>query len=231
MDGHGVEFLSRLLGSIESQSYTDHETIVSDHSLGSEIAQLCRGFPKVKYFKNPKKRGNSSANLNHALTKARGDFIKIIFQDDFLSGPDSLGRMMAALGRHAWLVHGYWHTDLSGEPREAPMTPSIPETYDGLFYGNTIGAPTAILFKRNALRFDEGLVWMMDCDFYFKLLKRFGLPVIIDEPLAVQTLWPGQISNKIDRKLKEVEAAYVRKKYRSKIRSALSLARKIMRRE
>jgi len=230
MDGHGVEFLSRLLGSIEFQSYTDYEIIVSDHSIGPEIDQLCRGLPKVKYFKNPKKRGNSSANLNHALKHARGDYVKIIFQDDFLSGPDSLARMMAAIGRHAWLVHGYWHTDLTGEPREAPTTPCIPDTYEGLFYGNTIGAPTAILFKRNGLRFNEDLVWMMDCEFYFKLLKRFGLPVIIAEPLAVQTLWPGQLSNKINKDLKEAEAIRVRKKYRNKIRSALALARRIIRR-
>jgi hypothetical protein len=43
--------------------------------------------------------------------------------------------------------------------------------------------------------------------------------------LAVQTLWPGQLSHRIDNSRKEFEAIYVRKKYRKGIRALLLLLR------
>jgi glycosyltransferase involved in cell wall biosynthesis len=228
MEGLGVKFLARSLESIESQTFTDYETIISDHSVGVEIEQLCSRFQKVRYIRNPNKRGNSSANLNNAIEHAKGAYIKIIFQDDFLSGSDSLARMIDELGNHSWLIHAYWHTDLLGDERLAPTTPYIPAKYESLLDYNSIGAPTAVLFKKNALKFDENLIWMMDSDFYFRLLKLFGLPLIISEPLAVQTLWPGQLTQKIDKSLKTFESKYVKRKHKGRIRYLLYLGRIVL---
>jgi len=65
------------------------------------------------------------------------------------------------------------------------------------------------MFRKNHLKFDENLIWLMDCEFYFRLLKNFGPPAIVAEPLAVQTLWPGQLTQKINDELKRREANYV----------------------
>jgi len=213
MQGQGVRFLARLLASIAAQSFTDYETIVSDHSTGGEIEALCAGKPKLRYIRNPNNRGNSSANLNHAIAHAQGGHIKVIFQDDFLSSPAALAAMVEQIGGQAWLVHSYWQTDFVGRARFHPTRPSIPDDHKTLLQNNSIGAPTALMFKKNALRFDENLIWFMDCEFYFRLLQSFGLPVITAAPLAVQTLWPGQLTHKISDNLKQREADYIRKKH------------------
>ncbi len=213
MDGMGKKFLARNLDAIAGQSFTDYEIIVSDHSFDYQLQALCDRHKKVKYLRNPKQRGNSSANLNNAIDHAAGDLIKIIFQDDFLAGPGSLARMEAAIGDHPWLVHAYWHTDMSGEPRHDPTSPNIPDPPQSLLWRPHIGAPTALMFRQNPERFDENLIWLMDCEFYYRLHQKFGPPVIIPEPLAVQTLWPGQLTYKIPYEVKLSEAAYIRAKH------------------
>jgi glycosyltransferase involved in cell wall biosynthesis len=213
MDGKGANFLARSLLMIEAQSYTDHETVVSDHSIGDEIKRICAHFPKVRYIRNPERRGNSSANLNNAIDHAKGDTIKIVFQDDFLAGPDSLARMVDGMGDKAWLVHSYSLTDIAGKKRHNPTQPYIPEPYEKLIFGNSVGAPTAIMFKNCDLRFDENLIWRMDCEFYYRLLRMYGLPAIVKAPLAVQTIWRGQVTNKIDDTRKESEDVYLEGKH------------------
>jgi len=209
MDGQGVRFLARALQSIAAQSFTDFETIISDHSIGGEIAAFCAGRPQLRYLRYPEKRGNSSANLNHAIAHTKGAYIKILFQDDFLAGPEALGCMLQNVGDKAWLAHSYWHTDFAGQARFQPTCPSIPDDPATLLGYNSIGAPTAVMFRKNHLAFDENLIWLMDCEFYFRLLQKFGPPAIVAEPLAVQTLWPGQLTHQIGEDVKRREADYV----------------------
>jgi glycosyltransferase involved in cell wall biosynthesis len=213
MAGAGERFLARALQSIKAQNFTDYEIIVSDHSADDKIKRLCTRFSKLRYVRNPEKRGNAAANLNNALEHAKGTPIKLVFQDDFLAGPGSLRHMMDQLGGKPWLIHAYWHTDFFGHARLEPTRPWVPDDHESLLLVNSIGAPTAVMFKKNDLRFDENLSWYMDCEFYFRLLQRFGLPVIVPEPLAVQTLWPGQLTHKIADDAKAWEADYIRKTY------------------
>jgi glycosyltransferase involved in cell wall biosynthesis len=212
MGGEGARFLSRSLEAIRSQSFSDYETVVSDHSADNKIEEVCARFAKVRYVRNPSNRGKSSANLNNAIDHASGDLIKVVFQDDFLAGPGSLGRIADSLGDKHWLVHSYWHTDLSGAPRFWPNQPFIPDRPSQLLRCNSIGAPTAIAFKKCALRFDQNLRWKMDCEFYYQLLRKLGRPSVVSEPLAVQTLWPGQLTHKLSDGVKAWEYFYVQGK-------------------
>jgi hypothetical protein len=206
----GAEFLCRSLESIQCQSFTDYETIVSDHSCGRKIERLCSRFAKVRYMKNPDRRGNSSANLNNAIDQAEGSHIKIIFQDDFLSDSDSLAHMIDGIGNKAWLVHACWRTGIRGRNRFLPTRPHIPVDHKYLLERNTLGMPTAIMFKKCALRFDERLRWLMDIEFYFRMLLTFGAPAIIFKPLAVQRVWRGQLTHKLTRRVKNWERQYIR---------------------
>ncbi len=212
MGGEGARFLSRSLETICLQSFTDYETVVSDHSSDDKIEEVCAGFPKVRYVRYSRNRGKSSANLNNAIDHASGDLIKVVFQDDFLAGPGALGRIAERIGNKAWLVHSYWHTDISGGPRFSPYQPYIPDKPWEILRNNTIGAPTAIVFKRCEMRFDQKLRWMMDCEFYYRLLRAFGRPSVVSEPLAVQTLWPGQLTNKLSAGVKTWESLSVQRK-------------------
>ena len=78
-----VGYLKRLLDSITIQSYKSFEIIVSDDSDDESVYQLLQTFAgklDIQYFKNHPPLG-TPANWNFAISKARGEWIKLIHDD------------------------------------------------------------------------------------------------------------------------------------------------------
>ena len=72
MNGMGVEYLEYSFNILYSQTYTNFEIIISDHSTSDDIKDLCEQWGQVlniQYFKNEYKRGISSANINNAINR------------------------------------------------------------------------------------------------------------------------------------------------------------------
>ncbi|MFN9943881.1 MAG: glycosyltransferase family 2 protein, partial [bacterium] len=82
MKNKGYEFLKFSLDRISQQTFRNFEIVISDHSSDEVIKNLCNEYPdiNIKYYKNSEKIGNSSANINNCITKASGEWIKILFQ-------------------------------------------------------------------------------------------------------------------------------------------------------
>ena len=67
---------------------------------------------------------------------------------------------------------------------------------------NTISSPSVLSFVNEDIRFfDENLTMLMDCDYYYRLYKRYGLPCIVENYLIANTSHPHQISKLYDRDL------------------------------
>src|SRR3990167_9201517 len=76
-------FFRRLLDSLWNQSFQDFEIVVTDNSEDDVIKDICeyyQGF--IRYFRNPRK--GMAQNTNDAIQHAKGEFIKILYMDDFL---------------------------------------------------------------------------------------------------------------------------------------------------
>lgn len=215
--GKGKFFLKKLFDTIVTQTYKNFNVIISDHSQDFEIKNLCDEYKKkfdIIYFKNEDKRGNSPSNTNKSITLADGQIIKIVFQDDFFFDSTALEQIHESFihKKCKWLVSGCNHTSDDGNTFYNTM---IPCWNDGIIYGaNTISSPSVLSFQKNCgLEFDENLVLLMDCDFYFALYKKFGLPYIIDNCLMTQRSHELQISQLYDYNNKNSEINYVKKKY------------------
>src|SRR5438445_942085 len=52
-----------------------------------------------------------------------------------------------------------------------------------LFFANFIGSPSATIFRKNDEKFDSELKWVVDIDFYIRMLKRHSAFIFIKEPL------------------------------------------------
>jgi glycosyltransferase involved in cell wall biosynthesis len=202
--GKGVFFLSQLLTSIEEQTFTDFEVIISDHSKNDEIEDLSRTFSSLNivYSRNSSNRGNSPANLNTGLSYAKGEIIKVMFQDDFFIEKYALERIDKTFKSTSckWLVNGSCIT----EDSKNFTNHRIPQWTNELLEGrNSIGSPSVLSFvNENILFFNEELVMLMDCDYYYSLYKRYGLPCILENCLTVSTSHPYQISKMYDKDLK-----------------------------
>lgn len=122
--------------------------------------------------------GKMAPNTNAAILEARGKIIKILFMDDYLWSSEAL-QHIADNFTGGWYASGCVHTD----DGEHFFSPHKPEWNDEVPMGrNTIGSPSVIAFANDRpFLFDENLSWLLDCELYGRLYKRYGEPYI--EPL------------------------------------------------
>jgi glycosyltransferase involved in cell wall biosynthesis len=217
MKGKGVEYLEYSFNILYSQTYTDFEIIISDHSTSNEIRDLCDAWSEIlniTYIKNEVNKGSSSSNINNALVHAKGDYIKVLFQDDFLYDENSLQNQIDCLKNKnsKWLVAACCHYN------EIELyNPFYPKYHDEIQYGrNTISSPSVLMFaNENIILFDEKLIWLMDVDYYKRLYNKWGLPVICNDICIVNREHTNQISNTLaTTEIKEAELQYIIHKYK-----------------
>jgi glycosyltransferase involved in cell wall biosynthesis len=203
--GKGDFFIEQLLNSIKKQNFTDFEIIISDHSMDNTIKNKLNDFNDLNifYIKNKKNRGNSPANLNVGLSHAKGEIIKIMFQDDFFINDNSLNLINSFFKENnaKWLVNGCCHTTDSINFYRY----MIPYWNDKIIEGiNTISSPSVLSFiNDDIIFFDEKLIMMMDCDYYYSLYKKYGLPSILNDYLIANTSHEHQISRMYDKNLQD----------------------------
>jgi glycosyltransferase involved in cell wall biosynthesis len=225
MHGEGVNFLSFSLKRLAGQTFKDFEVVISDHSMDDEVMK-CAGSicheadMKLLYIRNDKGRGSSSVNINCAMDHAQGEWIKPLFQDDFLLAPDSLKKINDAivhqcdetLGWCNWLATGTGNYYINYNI----MTPTIPSWNDRMHLGiNSIGSPSAVAMRNipELPRFDNELIWLMDCEYYRRLHDLWGSPLIIPEMIAVNAIWGRQLTYTISNERKRDECIKMRNKY------------------
>lgn len=218
MNGQGVDFLEFSFKKIHKQTFKNFELVISDHSKNNDIQKLCtkwKNLLNVRYYKNDTKRGSSSANINFAISKCKGVWIKILFQDDFLFHEDSLLKIYNFLQSNPdskWLASGCEHT----KDGKTFINRFIPKWNSLIHLGqNTISSPSVIslrndLVSQNKVLFDERLIWLMDVDFYKKLYNKYGPPAILEDINVVNRLGEHRLSSLIEEqtKNKEVELMF-----------------------
>lgn len=219
-NGKGSFMLEYSIQKILTQTYPNIEIVVSDHSRDDCIKSVCEKFSNsnipIKYCHYPHNLGNSSANTNNAINNCSGKYIKVLFMDDFLLEKTAIEQIVNEFHKKKekkWLVHSYTHTNNYKELYRN-HTPSLSSD---IALVNKIGCPSCLSFSSEVkLRFDENLKWFMDSEFYWRLYKSYGYPIIMHVPdnttaFVVQLLHNGQVTNtQITNKLIEKERKYIR---------------------
>jgi glycosyltransferase involved in cell wall biosynthesis len=191
-----VEPLRRTLQSILQQDFHDYEIIVTDDSPDGSVARLVQSMDfdgRMRFFRNTVTLG-APENWNEAVRRATGDYIKILHHDDYLSRSDSLRRYVQALDERADVDFAFsasrgenvatnecWDHRASPETlRELQKDPAAT-----LFCGNIVGSPSATIYRRSVpVDFDNKMKWLVDVDFYIRVLGRKPLLTYIPEPLV-----------------------------------------------
>lgn len=203
--GKGSQFLDDLLRTIEIQTFTEFEVVISDHSNDNVLLEKVKEFEdkfKINYFKNTDKIGNSPANINVAISQCKGEIIKPMFQDDFFYDNEALEKIYYNLSgdkEKMWLFCGTNHTRDNGNSFFWEL---FPRFNDNLLDGvNTISSPSVIAFKNKInIKFDEELIYLMDLDFYYHMRDKYGEPVYFDDILVSNRIHPDSISSSINNK-------------------------------
>lgn len=204
--------IRRLLGSVKEQTYTDYEVILTDDSPDDSVkkAALESDLKNISYHKNEKRLG-ATANWNAAVHLAKGEYIKIMHHDDWFSQADSLARFVAMLEENpeADLAFcGTWQVTLAADSDSADGAAGdrfarhiteehrdmIAADWRNLFFGGYIGAPSATIYRNVGIDYEEQLKWLVDVEFYMRLLQRNPVFVDTDDPLICIGISESQLT-------------------------------------
>jgi len=216
MSGMGGSHLSHSLNILKSQEcdFSKIEIIISDHSLDDEIKKCCDNFKdlNIKYFKNSHGRGSMSANLNSCIKHSSGKYIKPLFQDDFLYHSKALKHILNNL-EDPWYAHEYTH--LNGDTNTYYRQRTPHSNNDFIRGINSLGPPTVIYFLNDDNYFNEELSYMMDTEFYHRMIIKYGQPTILkgSVPLGVVRTWSGQTTQATTQNMIDNEHRYIKSIY------------------
>ncbi len=207
--GKGTEFLNHSFELLYRQSFQDFEVVVSDHSIDDTILEVCDSWMeklRITYIRNDKGRGIISPNINNAMRHCAGKWIKVLFQDDFLYDESSLKTqydILEVVPETKWAMTTFYHSN-DGKTFYNYYTP---KWHDTIWTGdNTMGCPSGLTMRnKDLIFFDEGLNWLMDCDYYQKMFIKHGKPLIIGSPTYVNRTWGARLTDTIKQDLKDKE--------------------------
>ena len=157
------QYLDTCLASIFAQSFADYEVLIGDDSEGYDVESVVSKWadPRVHYERNPRPR-QPGANRDFLISRASGQYLKFVFDDDFLlprslefltSAADMSGAKLAFHGRHVVDSAGRVIESLNPVPDGEIV--GVPPSY--LFPAmvgsrvNFIGEPSNILIAADAL--------------------------------------------------------------------------------
>jgi glycosyltransferase involved in cell wall biosynthesis len=209
--GNGKDYLEYNLNSIYSQTFKDLEVVISDHSIDDELekyVELWNSHLNISYHRYELGRGSIAPNINNAMRHAKGEYIKILYQDDFFYDENSLQKIADYISEKdiKWLVTGCAHTtDL-----ENIYNPMSPYYHDNIYMGvNTISAPTVLTIKNDedTLYLNESLKFLDDVEYYKRCYDKFGLPDVIPDVCIINREGGVRATTMLDVNTKNKELA------------------------
>jgi glycosyltransferase involved in cell wall biosynthesis len=195
--------LRKTLDSLVIQTFKNFETIVSDDSTDNAVELLVNEYSQklgIRYYKNEVPLG-SPANWNRCLDLCKGTWIKMLHHDDWLAAKDALQKFAFHTSRDPDLI--FCDTEIANHTSGTSsfnkpgrqFIQLLEEDPSVLFNNNRIGAPSVVMFKRSQARFDTRLKYLVDVEFYWRLLSYRKKFVYIEEALVVNTSHhPGQVT-------------------------------------
>jgi len=196
------EYVRQLLDSTSRQTFTDYEVIITDDTDGREVQEVALSYQdtRIRYYKNPQKLGHIF-NWNRAIELAKGEYIKIMFSDDWFTYDTSLEEYVALLEQNPEAGFAFslsmQVSDHESYTREIPddFINDLKKDYRYLFTGNFAGAPSGIIYRNNGIKFDEKSNWASDLELYLHLLSENPVFAFSERPLVSIGLHGEQYTN------------------------------------
>lgn len=202
-----IEHLRKTIDSVLSQTYTDYEIVITDDSPGNNVKDLVTEYAlpgRIKYYKNERTLG-SPENWNEVIRRSSGEYIKILHHDDWLNSTKSLAKYVLLLDGNPVVDFAFSatkamaaHKDWDHVLNESNLT-SLKKNILLLYSNNFIGAPSTTIFRRSVnMFFDNNLKWLVDIEFYIRMLSGNKNFVYTTEMLTVTYLAEGRVSDECE---------------------------------
>lgn len=218
---NSVSSIKRLLDSIEIQTYKDYEIIITDDSRHDDIQEyvISLGNEAIHYYNNTKQLG-ATDNCNKAISRATGEYIKIMHHDDWFADRYSLEKFVKMLDDNANADIAFSGTNQvcsDGQTSRCiadTKLKALKKSYRTLYAGNWIGAPSATIIRNKDFLLDSNLKWLVDIELYMRILMQNPRFAYTKTPLISIGIGDAQLTNscKNNWRLQKYEYTYVLKK-------------------
>jgi glycosyltransferase involved in cell wall biosynthesis len=213
---YSPQFFAQALASALQQSWANTEVVVCDDSPGDEIRAAVAASPdaRIRYERHAPALG-FSGNFTRLFELARGEYVKFLNDDDLLA-PNCVERLLAGLRANPGTVIAASRRlliDAQGSrlPDVAETEPLVAKSqaierialgrYLILSSVNRLGEPSTVLFRKDAIRVDNGslfnwggneYVCLADLSLWLRVLGA-GHAWWDDSPLSAYRQHPGQL--------------------------------------
>ena len=144
----------------------------------------------LKYFKNDTLKG-SPGNWNESIKYASGQYIKMLHHDDWFSYDYSLEQFVYMLDNNPCADFGFSCAFSINEKEKSKKIHRINNDQlkilrkpKKLFYSNFIGPPSSTIFRKGiGIEYNRELKWVVDLDFYIRVLNKNNKFAFCSKPL------------------------------------------------
>jgi glycosyltransferase involved in cell wall biosynthesis len=190
-----IDYLERLLNSISSQTFKDFEVVITDDSPDDCVEILLKKFPsafKIFYYKNKVSLGTPE-NWNEAIRKANGEWIKLMHNDDWFASNDALQIFYDAIQENP--SSGFFFSAFQNVEVDSGNKQIVRMSFADkiLFKTNPyhllkkvyIGNPSCTIVRKDLnIWYDKRYKFIVDFDYYIRVIQQTKMPVYIDKILV-----------------------------------------------
>jgi len=189
-----IDFLERLLNSILTQTFKDFEVVITDDSPDDTVEILLKKFTpnfKIYYYKNKIALGTPE-NWNEAIRKANGDWIKLMHNDDWFATDDALQTFYNAILQNPssnFFFSAFQNVEVNSGTKQVVRMSFA----DKLFFKSNpyhllkkvyIGNPSCTIVSKDLnIWYDKRYKFIVDFDYYIRVIQQTKMPVYIDKVL------------------------------------------------
>lgn len=211
-----IDFFKKNLPIIFNQTYKNFEIVITDNNdksdtkdfifnnfkeyyLNSNSSEFNKNMFDINKFKYSYcKTKGWSPNHNNGLDLCTGELIKILHQDNYFLNNFSLENIVYEFCNNdiKWLVTPYYHVYENDSSKKLQKKHNPLYTDEIVNGTNLIGDPSCLTIKREyILKFNNSMKYLVDCDYFFRLKQKYGLPFIYDIPNLVVLQHDQQVTH------------------------------------
>ncbi len=200
-----IDFLRKLLNSIRYQTYKNFEVIITDDSPNDDLLTLVDEFKEcfILVYKKNFPAAGSPQNWNEGIYVAKGDWIKIMHDDDWFATNTALQvyvDYILANPNVTFFYAAYCNVNENGKTEKKENTFFdiwlLKKSILNIFKEQKIGNPSCIIYKKDAcLNFEPTLKWVVDFEYYLRYITKHKTAKYISKLLICVGINDEQITN------------------------------------
>lgn len=230
---NNIELFKIAIHSVKTQQKIKFEIIIVDDSTNNNIEMYISeiNFSTLKYIHNIPTLG-AVKNWNSGLKMAQGKYLILLHHDEyFIDDINLLQNCLAHFQKtnHEAIILNSRVNFRDGRSKKNNIPNFIKnliikKTPSLLYSVNIIGPTSCVIFKRNiCVPFNEELKWLVDIDWYYRLLKGKKIQIDKNHHIASFHGHENQITQAINIKATEIKDQFVIREHFGKY-SSVSVA-------